>query len=537
MKSPQVDVVEEIAEPEAEWYVALIPHMGISSFLHLGILMLLYISGKDFGAVKQTIVEPAVFKPSVPTKPPDVPQPDPPVKLDPNLPTDRDVEDQEKVDLPITGERDPAHEKDMEVSDHYETDDNEDGHGASGDPNQKGEVNTAFQIDSFVKGAGMRAVRGKGEGTGASERFGHRGPGGRKNLTKIGGGGKQTEDAVRKALEWLQKHQSSDGRWDCAAFDGCCKGSTKCTGPGTTDYNVGVSALAMLAYLAHGETSGSGPYADTVRRGLSWLKGQQSSDGCVGPKNIEKHPYNHTIATMALAEAVAMGEYNYKDAAQKAVNYLLACQNTKEKGGGWRYHNYNIPGTASDENGNNDTSVTGWALMALKSARVAELTVPDDAFERASLWLDSIYEAREYKGVFGYLRKANGSLGLVHQSPYTTTSVGVLVRLLMGQNKGVNEGTATLLEKTPDWKNPNLYYWYYATLALFQVGGDSWTQWNKPMKDSLCQNQETKGCQDGSWDPAQDTWGDQGGRVYTTAMGALCLEVYYRYKKGMTVKH
>ena len=78
--------------------------------------------------------------------------------------------------------------------------DNEDGHGASGDPNQKGEVNTAFQIDSFVKGAGMKAVRGKGEGTGASERFGHRGPGGRKSLTKIGGGGKQTESDEEQML-------------------------------------------------------------------------------------------------------------------------------------------------------------------------------------------------------------------------------------------------------------------------------------------------------------------------------------------------
>ena len=55
------------------------------------------------------------------------------------------------------------------------------------------------------------------------------------------------------------------------------------------------------------------------------------------------------------------------------------------------------------------------------------------------------------------------------------------------------------------------------------------------MKEALCQNQEMKGCQDGSWDPAQDTWGDSGGRVYTTAMGALCLEVYYRYMKGMTL--
>jgi hypothetical protein len=32
----------------------------------------------------------------------------------------------------------------------------------------------------------------------------------------------------------------------------------------------------------------------------------------------------------------------------------------------------------------------------------------------------------------------------------------------------------------------------------------------------------------GSWDPDME-WGGYGGRVYSTALAAMCLEVYYRY--------
>jgi hypothetical protein len=81
------------------------------------------------------------------------------------------------------------------------------------------------------------------------------------------------------------------------------------------------------------------------------------------------------------------------------------------------------------------------------------------------------------------------------------------------------------------------YYWYYGTLSMFQMGGDKWTKWNEALKPTLINNQcrgplplgsgpEDK---DGSWDPNGSYIDKYGGRVYTTAVGALCLEVYYRY--------
>ncbi len=533
MPAPLPEIEEE--EPA---YTGLMPPLGVSSFLHLAVLVLLYACGRSYGAVREAYAPTAVFVPQAPRPPAFAPEPEP-EKTEVHS-TVRDLEDREGEEDRLANDHPmPVHEqKEGPPSDHVETlDEGATGHDALGDPNRPKDALNAMEI-SFVNGPGMRAPRGEGNSTGPAERYGPRNTtGGQQSCWKPYDPSGKTQDAVKAALKWLQHHQSPEGCWNAGGFEAHChgEGHDKCTGPGAPEFSTGVTGLALLAYLGHGDTTQNGKYQDTVRRGLSWLKGQQSGDGCIGPKTTEKHLYNHAIATMALAEAVGMGEYNYKDAAQKAVNYLLACQNPAEKGGGWRYRNYNLPGTPSETDGNNDTSVTGWAVMALKSARVAELVIPDEAFDRADACLDAVYQTREeYRGVFGYLRKPNGNLGLIHEG-YTTTAVGVLVRQLMARNKGVAEGAATLLERTPDWKAPNFYYWYYATLALFQTGGESWTAWNKPMKEALCKHQETKGCADGSWDPAQDTWGDAGGRVYTTAMGALCLEVYYRYQKGMKI--
>ena len=63
---------------------------------------------------------------------------------------------------------------------------------------------------------------------------------------------------------------------------------------------------------------------------------------------------------------------------------------------------------------------------------------------------------------------------------------------------------------------------------MFQTGGDVWKKWNDGLKTVLCTNQRKGGDADGSWDPLS-AWEIKAGRAYTTALGAMCLEVYYRY--------
>ena len=75
----------------------------------------------------------------------------------------------------------------------------------------------------------------------------------------------------------------------------------------------------------------------------------------------------------------------------------------------------------------------------------------------------------------------------------------------------------------------NLYYWYYGTLSMYQLQGDYWRQWNEALQSALVRTQNGAGDLAGKqWDPVC-IWGGYGGRIYSTSMSALCLEVYYRF--------
>jgi len=87
---------------------------------------------------------------------------------------------------------------------------------------------------------------------------------------------------------------------------------------------------------------------------------------------------------------------------------------------------------------------------------------------------------------------------------------------------------AHLTGNLPDKEKFDFYYWQYATIALFQHKGQVWNQWNTTLKEVLLSRQIRTGSAAGSWDP-QGQWGDRCGRVVSTAMAILSLEVYYRY--------
>jgi hypothetical protein len=82
----------------------------------------------------------------------------------------------------------------------------------------------------------------------------------------------------------------------------------------------------------------------------------------------------------------------------------------------------------------------------------------------------------------------------------------------------------------PAWKpiekmeKLDYYYLYHGTMAIYRMGGKDWESWNKALVRTLLATQDPSGC----W--PIDRWTKDGGRVYSTAMAALCLEVYYRYQ-------
>jgi len=432
-------------------------------------------------------------------------------------------------------------------ADRAESEDNDDhrerkGEGKEFIGSQLGRTKDSFRgANAGLKGT--YDTLGVGNGASGSGRYG--GPfGGRRNTRPQGkgGGGPTTEDAVRSALKWLAHHQGPDGGWGADAFMNQCVGG-RCGGAGDNSYDAGVTALSVLAFLGAGyipmskdefpdpiDPSRTLKFGETVKRGLQWLIAHQDPEGCVGERGT-KYMYNHAVAALALSEAYGMmASQAVKEPAQKAIDFLIAAQNP---GKAWRY---------SAKSGDNDTSVTGWAVMALKSAELSELTFPKSAYEGALAWFTDATETNGYYQV-GYNARSTGKVyvpGKNEQFDHhaSMSAVSVMSRIFIQKNKREPALTAVALltSDLPEWKQNKVdfYYWYYASLALFQYDGPEgpvWLKWNEPMKNAIVPHQKGRadGCKLGSWDPEPDRWGFEGGRVYAAAMNCLTLEVYYRY--------
>jgi len=373
-------------------------------------------------------------------------------------------------------------------------------------------------------GTGVGIDNGAGHGS-----FGSRNGGGRRLMVKKHGGSAATEGSVDMALDWLARHQEADGSWSVKKTEG------------EGDWDPGVTGLATLAFLGAGHTEKVGKYKENVQKAIAWMIAGQREDGALGsdPRFVEHHGgfgYHHAICGLAIAEAAGMANIpSTKQAAQKAVNYSCNVHQAGEGSDklGWRYQPKS-PG---------DVSATGWYVMQLKSAKIAGLAVDAMSFDGAIAFLDKCEESPDKVQIedkayddgrhrYGYTGKG---------AMVNTTSIGVLCRLFMGYKKDEFTGAALWLRRTnpPAWKADlgvangggwPMYYMYYTTLTMFQMGGDHWPAWNNELKKVLVDNQRKDNDQRGSWDPLS-SWEKKAGRAYTTALGALCLEVYYRYQQ------
>ncbi|MBI4616521.1 MAG: terpene cyclase/mutase family protein, partial [Planctomycetes bacterium] len=251
-------------------------------------------------------------------------------------------EEEKELDPEKEPVEDPVHKPNAEVSDHPESDvdkDFKENLGKNENAISDTECNAKSTHTTFGLGAGAAgAFTGRGGGADRAER----------------GDGRGTKRPTDDGLRWLAAHQDkARGCWDSDDFQAQCKNNT-CSGRGVDWGDPGVTGIALLAFLGAGNTNQKGKYKETVKLGLKYLTEIQDDDGCFGPRG-KISMYNHAIAALAMAEAFGMTESGLlKDPAQKGIDFLVSAQNP---GFGWRY-------TAKP--GDNDTSVTGWAVMALK---------------------------------------------------------------------------------------------------------------------------------------------------------------------------
>lgn len=344
----------------------------------------------------------------------------------------------------------------------------------------------------------------------------------RRSLALAGGGTAASEAAVERGLAWLAAHQFDDGGWrfdltTCPQCAGACRNSGFRTA--TTD----ATGLALLCFLGAGYTHESGPYQNEVSKGLYYLQEKMllsSMGGDLRDRSViselkgnvllvQKNGdmYSHAIATLALGEAYAMTrDDKLADVAQKATDFIV---NAQHEAGGWRYE----PGSPGD------LSITGWQLTALKSAVHGKLQVPREVWYRAIEFVDSVQEARGSQYRYQATEKPQRVMSVV----------GLFSRMLLGwpqDHRPLLKGVALVAEQDP--RENHMYFNYYASQVLRHHGGDGWERWNPRMRDYLVDHQNTQGHETGSWYFEED-WSNPGGRLYTTTLSILTLEVYYRY--------
>jgi hypothetical protein len=326
----------------------------------------------------------------------------------------------------------------------------------------------------------------------------------------------ETEAAVQAALKWLSGSQASDGRWSARQHGGGLELKTagRDRFSAGLEADTGMTGLALLALLASGHTHNEGLYHENVQHGLEFLLRSQAADGNLGSSgSIYERMYCHAMATFAMGEALGMtGDARLREPVRRALAYTVAAQNPKS--GGWRYQ----PGDPGD------TSQLGWQYMALKSGELAGIPIPSATREGIINFLQGVSSGHA-NGLTAY-RASERS-----RPTRTMTAEALACWQLLGMRRdhpAGREGADFLLEELPGTGTSNLYYWYYGTLAMYQLQGSDWVRWNEALRTTLVGSQRKEGPLAGTWDP-DTVWGGYGGRIYSTALSALCLEVYYRF--------
>ena len=336
-------------------------------------------------------------------------------------------------------------------------------------------------------------------------------PGRRDGFLGANGGSDATEAAVTAALEWIVRQQQKDGLW---SMQGPYQNG------GSQENRLAATAMALLALQGAGQTHRVGEHQAVVARAWKKLLAGQQRNGSfdVGRLPAQHELYSHAQVTIALCELYGMTrDPELAEPAERALAYCLAAQGPN---GGWRYE----PGK------DGDMSVTGWYMMALKSAEMAGMNVPPEAFDRIEGFLDLVatQDGRRY----GYRRE-----NLLRDASPVTAAVsaeGLLCRQYLGwaqNDPRIIAGLEAIMEEKPlDFGgDKDVYAWYYITQVAHHAQGRPWARWNASVRAELPSRQLSTGKERGSWDPALDRWGSIGGRLFVTCFSTWMLEVYYRH--------
>ena len=331
-------------------------------------------------------------------------------------------------------------------------------------------------------------------------------------LLKALGGNETSEKAVDRALKWfVGQQQPVYGSWSFSRA-GADSGTLE-------DAPNASTALALMPFLAAGHTARRGEYKDTVGKGLRFLGSRMVPLGPNAATLYEagaSHMPSHALGTIVLCEAVGLNpDKQMRKVAQAAVNYIIGSQAAD---GGWG----DRPSPPERVPDGSNVMATAWNVAALKAAEAAGMQVPRRSLQLATSYLDKLKSADGQGFRYDEARP---------RARPEATAAGMFARMYLGwpdDQKELVDFSRAVAAAGPHTRG-GLLSNFFESEVMHQMRGPAWPGYNAALRDYLINLQSVQGATDGSWYiEDSDRMSRDGGRLLSTALAALILEVYYR---------
>lgn len=311
----------------------------------------------------------------------------------------------------------------------------------------------------------------------------------------------RTHAAIDRGLRFLARTQNDNGSWTSDA--GHKVNDEYAVAPGGRNvHHVGVTGLAVLAFLASGHVPGRGPYGGVLDRAVDFLLSRVQHDGFI--QADQTRMYSHAFATLALAEVYGMSRAPaLRERLQLAVELTVKGQNEM---GGWRYAPFGV---------DSDMSVTVCQLVALRAAMNVGLRVRQSAVDRA---LAYVIQSQITAGTAASEDEIGGfwyqpATTRWNRSSFSLTAAGVTSLFQAGiyddvalrryvSARGLPVSGVPSIEKAVEYMErtyqptarayPNHYFFYYgnyyAAQAMYSWGGKQparWARWYDRVRNDL----------------------------------------------------
>ncbi|HEX3357735.1 MAG TPA: prenyltransferase/squalene oxidase repeat-containing protein [Tepidisphaeraceae bacterium] len=279
----------------------------------------------------------------------------------------------------------------------------------------------------------------------------------------------QQKAAVEKGLIWLANHQGHEGSY----------------GGEGLGRHAGITGLAGLAFMEAGNLPNRGKYGENVSKCLDFVLSASQESGLISADNSQGPMYGHGFATLFLGEIYGMtGDDRVKEKLQKAVRLIEHTQNNE---GGWRY--MPVPYDADIS----VTICQVMALRAARDAGIkVEKDVVDKAIKYVISCQNpdggfSYQSPRSGGGSqSGFARSAAGVSALYYAGVFDGDNIVRGLKYLVPFNPS---------QGGQDIQMEGHYYYgnYYAVQAMFLAGGDYWAKWYPSIRDQLINKQDNDG--------------------------------------------